>query len=52
MLVEARIRGILNFTPCRLDVPASICVRNVDFSVALEQLAFDVSLAAAQDDES
>jgi redox-sensing transcriptional repressor len=52
MLIEARIRGILNFTPCRLDVPASICVRNVDFSVALEQLAFDVSLAAAQDDES
>jgi redox-sensing transcriptional repressor len=51
MLVEARIRGILNFTPCRLDVPTAICVRNVDFSVALEQLAFDVSLASAQDDE-
>ena len=51
MLVDAHIRGILNFTPCRLDVPPAICVRNVDFSVALEQLAFDVSLAATQDDE-
>lgn len=50
MLVGARIRGILNFTPCRLDVPPSIPVRNVDVSVALEQLAFDISSMAAPDE--
>jgi redox-sensing transcriptional repressor len=51
MLVEARIRGILNFTPSRLDVPPTVCVRDVDFSVALEQVAFDVSLASTEQDE-
>ncbi len=51
-LVAARIKGILNFTPCRLEVAGPICVRNVDFSVALEQLAFDVNLATMTEEEA
>lgn len=50
LLVQARIRGILNLSPCRLGVPSPIPVRNVDFSVALEQLAFDVSLSNTVED--
>jgi len=43
-LIEAGVLGILNFTPKRLDVGDAVSVVSVDFSVALEQLAFQVSL--------
>ena len=43
-LLEAGIVGILNFAPRRLDVGQRASVVNVDFSVALEQLAFQISL--------
>ncbi|MHC4970281.1 MAG: redox-sensing transcriptional repressor Rex, partial [Planctomycetota bacterium] len=43
-LIEAGVRGILNFAPVRLDVHDAVSVTSVDFSVALEQLAFQVSL--------
>ena len=43
-LIEAGVTGILNFAPKRLDVKNAVSVVSVDFSVALEQLAFQVSL--------
>jgi redox-sensing transcriptional repressor len=43
-LIEAGVTGILNFAPVRLDVHDAVSVTSVDFSVALEQLAFQVSL--------
>ena len=42
-MVAAGIRGILNFTPRRIEVGESIDVVSVDFSLALEQLAYQVS---------
>jgi redox-sensing transcriptional repressor len=39
-LVEAGIRGILNFAPVVLRLPNSVRVVNVDFTIQLEQLAF------------
>ena len=44
-LVDAGIRGILNFAPKRLDLPSGIAVVNVDFTDALEQLAFEIRLS-------
>ena len=43
-LIAAGVRGILNFAPVRLDVHDAVAVASVDFSVALEQLAFQISL--------
>jgi redox-sensing transcriptional repressor len=43
-LLDAGIVGLLNFAPRRLDVGDRASVVNVDFSVALEQLAFQISL--------
>jgi redox-sensing transcriptional repressor len=43
-LIEAGVVGILNFAPRRLDVHKAVSVMSVDFSVALEQLAFQISL--------
>jgi redox-sensing transcriptional repressor len=45
MMVTAGIRGILNFTPIRIDVGGGVDVVSVDFSRALEQLAYQVSAA-------
>jgi redox-sensing transcriptional repressor len=39
-LVAAEIDAILNFAPVRLSVPANVKVRNVDLTIALENLAF------------
>ena len=43
-LVTAGIRGILNFAPTVLRLPASISLVSVDLAVQLEQLAFLVHL--------
>lgn len=43
-LIDAGVMGILNFAPVRLDVRDAVAVTSVDFSVSLEQLAFQVSL--------
>ena len=43
-LIDAGVLGILNFAPVRLDIHDAVSVNSVDFSVALEQLAFQVSL--------
>jgi len=43
-LIDAGVLGILNFAPVRLDVHDKVSVVSVDFSVSLEQLAFQISL--------
>ncbi|MHC5023820.1 MAG: redox-sensing transcriptional repressor Rex [Planctomycetota bacterium] len=43
-LIEAGVIGILNFAPVRLEVRDAVSVVSVDFSVSLEQLAFQASL--------
>lgn len=47
-LVSAGVRGILNFAPIRLDLPKGIAVVNVDFTDALEQLAFEIRLSITE----
>lgn len=42
-LVSAGVRGILNFAPVRLRVPASVYVNSVDLALQLEQVAFQVN---------
>jgi redox-sensing transcriptional repressor len=41
-LAAAGIRGVLNFAPTVLRLPTGIAVVNVDLTVQLEQLAFQV----------
>ncbi|MCA9294957.1 MAG: redox-sensing transcriptional repressor Rex [Phycisphaerales bacterium] len=48
-LIEAGVLGILNFAPIRLDVHDAVSVVSVDFSVSLEQLAFQISLGLTGD---
>ena len=42
-LVDAGVPGILNFSPIRLNVHKRVNVVSVDFTAALEQLAYQVS---------
>ena len=39
-VVQAGVRGILNFAPTRLNVPAGVTVLNIDVAAELEQLSF------------
>lgn len=51
-LVAAGIKGILNFAPRRIEVREGIAIMSVDFTVALEQIAFQIAFGAdAEDDE-
>ena len=43
-LVAAGVCGILNFAPIRLEVDKGVNVVDVDFTAAIEELAFQVSL--------
>jgi redox-sensing transcriptional repressor len=43
-LIDAGVKGILNFAPVRLEVREKVSVVSVDFLLSLEQLAFQVSL--------
>jgi len=43
-VVDAGVRGVLNFAPCSLTVPSDIALNNVDVAVALEQLSFQVNV--------
>ncbi|MDW8262503.1 MAG: redox-sensing transcriptional repressor Rex [Phycisphaerales bacterium] len=45
-LVEAGVKGILNFAPTSISVPAQVSVGSVDLAVQLEQISFAVSLAS------
>ncbi len=47
-LVAAGIRGIMNFAPVSVSVPADVSVQGVDLAVQLEQLSFKMSLAGAE----
>src|SRR5205814_1461604 len=44
-LVEAGIRGLLNFAPVSLTVPPDVALNAVDLAVQLEQISFQVSLS-------
>ncbi len=43
LLAKLDIRGILNFSPKKLQVPAHVMPRNVNLAVALESLSFFLS---------
>jgi redox-sensing transcriptional repressor len=49
-LIEAGIRGILNFAPTMLRVPSQISLVSVDVAVQLEQLAFLVQIKGTPED--
>ena len=51
-LVAAGVRGILNFAPRRIEVREGIGIVSVDFTVALEQLAFQVAFGRDDADQS
>jgi redox-sensing transcriptional repressor len=46
-LVAAGVRGILNFAPAAIDVPATVSVESVDFHAALKRLIYRVSSGEA-----
>ncbi len=48
-LIEAGIRGVLNFSPANLKSPSDIFVQSVDLAVQLEQLSFRMSLGDPSD---
>ena len=51
-LVAAGVRGILNFAPRRIEVREGIAIMSVDFTVALEQIAFQIAFGTdAEGDE-
>ena len=50
-MVAAGIRGILNFAPRRIEVRDGIGIVSVDFTVALEQLAFQIAFGSEGDPE-
>lgn len=39
-MVNAKIKGILNFTPARLTVPSSIRIHHIDLAVELQSLVY------------
>ena len=43
MLVEAGVRGILNFTPTEVTVPAGYILKDIFFTTALDNLAYLLS---------
>ena len=42
LLVEAGIKGILNFTPVTLNVNEDVVVENVDFVISLKTLTYEI----------
>ncbi|MSR41982.1 MAG: redox-sensing transcriptional repressor Rex [Phycisphaerales bacterium] len=49
-LIAAGVVGILNFAPKRITAPPGVSIVSVDFTVSLEQLAFQVWLAGNFED--
>jgi redox-sensing transcriptional repressor len=47
-LIDAGIRGLLNFAPVSLSVPPRVALNAVDLAVQLEQISFQVSFSALQ----
>lgn len=48
-LIDAGVRGLLNFAPISLSVPQSVAINSVDLAVQLEQLSFQVNLSNPAD---
>jgi redox-sensing transcriptional repressor len=46
-MVDAGIRGILNFAPAQIDVPEGFTVKSVSFTTVLDNLAYLLSSATA-----
>lgn len=44
LMVRVGVKGVLNFTPVRLDLPDDMWLRNVNLAVALESLSFYLSM--------
>jgi redox-sensing transcriptional repressor len=44
-LVEAGLRGLMNFAPVSLHVPSEVALNAVDLAVQLEQLSFQMNVA-------
>jgi redox-sensing transcriptional repressor len=45
LLVDAGVRGLLNFAPVSINVPSDVALTTVDVAVQLEQLSFQVNAA-------
>jgi redox-sensing transcriptional repressor len=45
LLVEAGVRGLLNFAPVSIQVPPDVALNAVDLAVQLEQLSFQMNVA-------
>lgn len=45
LLVDAGVRGLLNFAPVSINVPSDVALGTVDVAVQLEQLSFQVNAA-------
>jgi redox-sensing transcriptional repressor len=50
-LVKAEIKGILNFTPARLNVPPSIRIHHIDLAVELQSLIYFLKHYPTDEDE-
>ena len=48
-LIEAGVRGILNFAPTRLEVPATVSLRDVNLAVELEGLSYEIAAGEPSD---
>jgi redox-sensing transcriptional repressor len=46
-LIDAGVRGLLNFAPVSINVPKDVALNTVDVAVQLEQLSFQVNGPAA-----
>jgi len=47
-LIEAGIKGIVNFAPARITAPDNVCVEYVDFFHHLYNVAFNITLGQTQ----
>jgi redox-sensing transcriptional repressor len=46
-LVQAGVRGLLNFAPTSITVPSEVALNAVDLAVQLEQLSFQVNVSSS-----
>ena len=44
-LIASGVKAILNFAPIQLQVPEGMAVENVDFTVKLDNLAYNLTMA-------
>ncbi len=51
-LIQADIRGILNFTPARLNVPSTVRIHHIDLAVELQSLIYFLKNYTDSEEES